>query len=106
MIGADLNAPWDSPVADALASHGFVPATSGMATVTVGGRWVELDTLAARGLRLSDTPRKGGFVPGAPGWLPGPGEPSDHVPLVADITVEVPVPHARRQTTRDTEGNR
>jgi hypothetical protein len=86
VVGADLNAGWASPVSAPLAAAGFAPAAVGLPTAAIGGRLVELDTLAGRGVRLTGGPQ--GLDPDQVQdvWLPSGDEPSDHVPLVADVT--------------------
>jgi endonuclease/exonuclease/phosphatase family metal-dependent hydrolase len=86
VVVGDLNDASDGRVGSALAAAGFAHLAGGASTAAIGGTAVSLDTVAVRGgggtaYALGALP-----PPGSPYLLPDASVPSDHVPLVAEIT--------------------
>lgn len=83
VIGADINAHWESQVGSVLANAGFFPSATGEATALVAGNPRELDILCAKGTVLR--PRSLWTLP--KGHLPNGSIPSDHIPLAASVGI-------------------
>ena len=86
VVVGDLNDASDGRVGSALTDAGFTHLAGGASTAAIGGTAVSLDTVAVRGgggtaYALGALP-----PPGSPYLLPDASVPSDHVPLVAEIT--------------------
>lgn len=86
VVVGDLNDASDGRVGSALAAAGFTHLAGGASTAAISGTTVSLDTVAVRGGHGTAHALGALPVPGSPYQLPDASVPSDHVPLVAEIT--------------------